>query len=247
MTSYLLVNAKKLLSVLLLPALLNACSKPAPAQTPIAGNPADTSVSMPAGNDRTYLALGDSYTIGQSVDSADRYPAQTTDLLRRKNIQFQSVQFIAATGWTTLNLQSAIAAEKPKGPYAAVSLLIGVNDQYQTGDTTNYRGHFTQLLETAIYLAGNNKQHVFVLSIPDYGVTPFGANYPAAGMQIDEFNAINESVTLQYGIAYINVTGISRDDAGDASMLAYDGLHPSGRQYAQWAAVLEPVMEKGLQ
>ncbi len=134
----------------------------------------------------------------------------------------------------------------PQGPFAAVSLLIGVNDQFQQRDTTGYRGRFTTLLNTAVSLAGNHKNHVFVLSIPDYGVTPFGAGYYGISEQVDAFNAINKEVTDAYGIDYIDVTIISRNDAGNAAMLAPDGLHPSGSQYAQWAAALAPVMEKRL-
>lgn len=194
-----------------------------------------------------YLALGDSYTIGQSVDSGQRYPAQTASLLFNHNAHFSGIQYIAQTGWTTLNLADAIIRANPHGPYAAVSLLIGVNDQYQTRDTTNYRLRFTNLLTTALTLAGNIKSHVFVLSIPDYGVTPFGGNNKEISDQIDQFNTINKEVTDSYKISYTDVTSISRNDANDASFIAFDGLHPSGKQYAQWAEVLESVMYKALQ
>lgn len=194
----------------------------------------------------SYLALGDSYTIGQSVDPALRFPAQTAALLAGQNVYFSSIQYIATTGWTTINLMDAIALQQPKGPFAAVSLLIGVNDQYQTHDTTNYRSRFTELLNTAISLAGNRRSHVFVLSIPDYGVTPFGGNDKGISEQIDEFNAINKGVTVSYGVSYTDVTTIGRNDAGDASMIAGDGLHPSGKQYAQWAQPLDSAMLKVL-
>ncbi len=195
---------------------------------------------------KTFLALGDSYTIGQSVDSSERFPAQTAALLSVQNIRFSTIQYIARTGWTTLNLKDAINTQQLKGPFDAVTLLIGVNDQYQTHDTANYRNRFTDLLNTSVSLAGNNQQHVFVLSIPDYGVTPFGGNIKDISDQIDQFNTINKDVTNSYGVHYIDVTTISRNNAGDASMIAIDGLHPSGKEYAQWAKALDSVMYETL-
>ena len=206
----------------------------------------DTAGTKATAAARTYLALGDSYTIGQSVDSSDRFPAQTAALLAKQDIPFAPIQYIATTGWTTLNLMDAINVQQPKGPFEAVSLLIGVNDQYQTHDTTNYRSRFTDLLNKAIALAGNRRTHVFVLSIPDYGITPFGNNEKEISDQINEFNAINKDVTISQGISYTDVTTISRNDAGDASMIAYDGLHPSGKQYAQWALALDSMMYEKL-
>ncbi|MBC7589248.1 MAG: SGNH/GDSL hydrolase family protein, partial [Chitinophagaceae bacterium] len=122
---------------------------------------------------KKYLALGDSYTIGQSVNMNERFPAQVTAQLRAAGIKLNEPEYIATTGWTTLNLQASINAQNPQGAYDAVSLLIGVNDQYQTHDTTNYRNNFTQLLNKSVALAGNRKERVFVVSIPDYSVTPF--------------------------------------------------------------------------
>ena len=206
----------------------------------------DTTNTKDTAAAKTYLALGDSYTIGQSVDSSDRFPAQTAALLAKQNIRFAPIQYIATTGWTTLNLMDAINIQQPKGPFEAVSLLIGLNDQYQTHDTTNYRSRFTDLLNKAIALSGNRKTHVFVLSIPDYGVTPFGNNEKEISDQINEFNAINKEVTISQGISYTDVITISRNDAVDASMIAYDGLHPSGKQYAQWALALDSMMYEKL-
>ncbi len=213
-----------------------------PTSDTIAPSPEPTQMSS-----YLYLALGDSYTIGQSVDSSDRFPAQTAAMLINKGINISGIQYIATTGWTTVNLLSAIEKQNPKGPFAAVSLLIGVNDQYQLHDTTGYRLNFTRTLNKAIELAGNNTSRVFVLSIPDYGITPFGGNNKQISEQIDQFNAINKEVTLLYGISYTDVTAISRADANNSSMIAGDGLHPSGKQYAQWAQALEPEMYKALQ
>ncbi len=194
---------------------------------------------------KTFLALGDSYTIGQSVDSSERFPAQAAALLLNQNITIAPITYIAATGWTTISLQNAIELQNPQGLFDIVTLLIGVNDQYQTGDTINYRSRFTDLLNTAISLAVN-KNHVFVISIPDYGVTPFASGKPGVSEQIDLFNTINKEVADSYGVNYTDVTGISRADAGDNTMLAVDGLHPSGKQYAQWIQVLEPSIYKVL-
>ena len=228
--------------VLLFLTAFAACKKsPAVAATSINNVPADTmaqSSNPVETNPQIYLALGDSYTIGESVDSFERFPAQTAALLTNNEIHISGIQYIATTGWTTVNLLSAIDSQNPKGPFTAVSLLIGVNDQYQAHDTIGYRQNFSRVLNRALQLAGNNASHVFVLSIPDYGVTPFGGNNEETSHQIDMFNAINKEITLSYGISYIDVTTISRIDANDMTMIAGDGLHPSGKQYAQWAQAL---------
>ncbi len=194
-----------------------------------------------------YLALGDSYTIGQSVDSSSRFPAQTAAILAAQGLVFSRLDYLAVTGWTTADLMNAIQTRHPKGPYAAVSLLIGVNDQYQRHDTTGYRDRFAELLDSAVSLAGHQTNHVFVLSIPDYGVTPFGGNNSLISEQIDQFNFINKQVAEVYGVHYTDVTGISRGDGANADMVASDGLHPSGKQYTQWAMALAPVMSAALQ
>lgn len=192
---------------------------------------------------KSYLALGDSYTIGQSVDSTDRFPAQTAAILKQQNINIVPLQYIATTGWTTTNLTAAITSVNPKGPFDVVTLLIGVNDQYQNRNINDYAGRFLQLLQTAIQLAGNKANHVFVLSIPDYGVTPFGGNNSTISQQIDAYNAINKQVTQSVtGVNYIDITPASRLAATDKSLIAIDGLHPSGKQYKLWADLLAPQM-----
>ncbi len=207
----------------------------------------DTTVA--ASNAKSYLALGDSYTIGQSVDSAERFPAQTAAILQHKGYNISTIDYIATTGWKTVNLQWAIEDLRTTKMYDVVTLLIGVNDQYLKRDTTDYREHFTNLLQKAIRFARNNNKHVFVLSIPDYGVTPFGAEVKGINIssQIDDFNAINKSVTQLYEVNYTDVTGISRYDAIDSTTLAPDDLHPSGKQYAQWASALADKMWKVLE
>ncbi|CAA9492509.1 MAG: Lysophospholipase L1 and related esterases [uncultured Segetibacter sp.] len=208
----------------------------------------DTSIAIPAAGAK-YLALGDSYTIGQNVHETERFPAQTAQLLRAHNIDVRDPQYIASTGWTTTNLLSGINLQNPARDFDIVTLLIGVNDQYQRRDTTSYRTHFLELLDKAVEFARSKKSRVFVLSIPDYSVTPFVAAEDKAGVskQIDEFNAINKEITLQNGIVYIDITPSTRGAANDTSLIANDGLHLSGKEYAAWAGMLAPLIKKALQ
>jgi len=209
-----------------------------PTVTPVNPTPIPTTFVY-----KSYLALGDSYTIGQSVDSVDRFPTQTATILKQENINIVPLQYIATTGWTTTNLSTAITSVNPRGPFDVVSLLIGVNDQYQNRNINDYGGRFLQLLQTAIQLAGNKPNHVFVLSIPDYGVTPFGGSNSTISQQIDAYNAINKQVTQSIvGVNYIDITPASRLAATDESLIAIDGLHPSGKQYKLWADLLAPKM-----
>jgi lysophospholipase L1-like esterase len=196
-----------------------------------------------------YLALGDSYTIGQSVAVTERFPYLTTVLLRQQNIAIADPEYIATTGWTTEDLLTAIHQQENLGTFDVVSLLIGVNDQYQQLDTAGYRARFAQLLEQAIALAGNRLHRVFVLSIPDYSATPFVAPESKARVhtEIESFNAINKEITRGRNITYIDITTLTRAAATDASLLASDGLHYSGKEHQKWAALLARVMAKSLQ
>lgn len=198
---------------------------------------------------KKYLALGDSYTIGQSVSVQDRFPVQTKEWLRLNGIMIADPEIIATTGWTTQSLQNAINQQNPTGPYDVISLLIGVNDQYQYVDTGTYRTRFTQLLQKSIQLAGNKPAHVFVLSIPDYSVTPFaaGSDTMRIRQEIDEFNTINKQITLQYNCPYLYITDLTREARYDPTLIANDGLHPSGSEYYQWAIRLGPLMKAVLQ
>ncbi len=191
-----------------------------------------------------YLALGDSYTIGESVDSAERWPVQLADTIGKVTDVTIDVEIIARTGWTTGDLISTIDEKFPAGPYDLVSLLIGVNNQYQGRDTAEYRNEFVDLLQTAIKLAGNNSGNVLVLSIPDYGVTPFAVNKDPEKIarEIDAFNAINLEETLKTEASYVNVTPVSRMAADDSTLIAKDGLHPSGKMYSEWVKLAVPVV-----
>jgi lysophospholipase L1-like esterase len=204
---------------------------------------------VPADRPKTYLALGDSYTIGQSVDYSQRFPIQTRAWLNQQGINMYDPKFIAVTGWSTVALQQAITVENPVGPFDVVSLLIGVNDQYQGLDTTGYRTRFGQLLQKAVSLAGNRASHVFVLSIPDYSVTPFARSSDTARIrkQIDEFNQINRQITQSANVPYLDITPSSREARYNLSLIASDSLHFSGIEYAKWAERLGMMMKSVLQ
>lgn len=182
-----------------------------------------------------FLALGDSYTIGESVHEAERWPSILIDSLRERNLKCEAPKIIAVTGWRTDNLRDAIAKENLREEYTLVSLLIGVNNFYQGKSVENYKPEFEQLLKTAIALSGGNTTHVFVVSIPDYGYTPFGqANMETISKGIDAFNEANRIITERLGVKYINITDISRRGLKEPDLVASDGLHPSGKMYALW-------------
>jgi lysophospholipase L1-like esterase len=216
---------------------------PAPVIIPVDTTKKDT---VPAAVSISYMALGDSYTIGQGVAPADRFPVQLAKMLTDTGIKLNSPDIIATTGWTTTSLLNAIASAKPNPGYGIVTLLIGVNDQYQYHDTTGYRDRFAQCLQKAIDLAQGIKKHVFVVSIPDYSVTPFGGNSMQIANEIDVYNKINLEVTRQFSISYTDVTVISRAVKNDPGMVAPDGLHPSGKQYYLWALKLSGVIQQQL-
>ncbi|MGB4776556.1 MAG: SGNH/GDSL hydrolase family protein [Daejeonella sp.] len=198
----------------------------------------------------TYLALGDSYTIGEAVEQQKSFPYQLTEQLKSKGLSIAAPKIIAKTGWTTDELQNAIKAENIKTDFDFVTLLIGVNNQYRGYSQTTYRKEFKELLQTAIFFAGNNKYHVFVVSIPDWGLTPFaaqnGRNAATVAQEINAFNAINKEETLALGISYTDITPASRNAAVDRELIAPDGLHPSGKMYLDWAVNVAPAVVKGL-
>ena len=186
-----------------------------------------------------YLALGDSYTIGQSVDLNQNFPHQLVDSLKLQGISIDNLETIARTGWTTDNLQNAITQANPQGPYDLVTLLIGVNNQYRGYDTSAYVKEFEELLQQSIKFAGNNISHVFVLSIPDYGCTPFGAsNKEKIGKEIDLYNAIALKICAKYKVQFFDITPISRQASNHPELVASDGLHPSALMYSQWIKLI---------
>lgn len=193
-----------------------------------------------------YLALGDSYTIGETLAENERYPNILVEKLKADQLDIQELRIIATTGWTTTNLKEAIEKENPSADQDLVSLLIGVNNQYQGKEIGLYEKEFEELLKTAIRLAKNNSKRVFVVSIPDYGVTPFAAqkNSMEIAQEIDIYNAIAEGICEKYGVAYFDITPISKRAKDDLTLLANDQLHPSGKMYALWVTHMAEGVRK---
>ena len=187
-----------------------------------------------------YLALGDSYTIGESIAPSGRWPQQLYDSLANRGYQTETLKIIAQTGWRTDNLMQAIENANLTTDYNLVSLLIGVNNQFQGGSIETYEDEFEELLLTAIELAGGNKSNVFVLSIPDYGYTPFGEkrNSSVISEEIEEFNRVNKNITEYFGITYYNITPISQLGLSNPELVAGDGLHPSEKMYTEWVNLI---------
>jgi len=232
---------KTLQIVLITLTALAGCNKPNTAA--ITNPPAGNTTTMTA-DSLSYLALGDSYTIGEAEPLTQSFPYQLADSLKVRSFSVEPPAIIATTGWTTDDLIGAIATSGITGrKFDFVTLLIGVNDQYQGLSQSNYTIKFAQVLNTAISLAGGNTNRVFVLSIPDYGVTPFANGQDdVIGPQIDQFNAINKAISLKAGVNYLDITAISRQAATDTSLIAPDGLHPSAKMYAMWVNLLAPMV-----
>ena len=190
-----------------------------------------------------HLALGDSYTIGERVSLKYRWPNQLAKLLEAEAIQTE-VTIVARTGWTVKELWDGIQADPPEVTYDLVTLLIGVNDQYRGYPVDGYRADFRFMLGKAIEYAGGNPNHVVVLSIPDWGFTPFAATreIEPISQQIDEFNAVNLEETKSTGAHYVDVTLISRMGMDDFELIAGDRLHPSGKMYTIWAEKTLPIV-----
>ncbi len=197
-----------------------------------------------------YLALGDSYTIGESVAPDDRWPVLLTRLLNDQVTPLANPQILAKTGWSTDELLNAIDSSALQPPYALVSLLIGVNNQYRGRDTDNYRDEFSELLRFAIRMAGQRPDRVLVVSIPDWGVTPMarkeGRDPQRIGAEIDAYNSMAHRAAEAAGARFVNITGVSRECGDDPLMLAEDGLHPSAAQYARWLPLILAAAQKCL-
>lgn len=193
----------------------------------------------------TFLALGDSYTIGESVAESGRWPVQLAEKLKGKGYTCEPPKIIATTGWRTDDLKKAILEAKPTHNYNLVSLLIGVNNYYQGKSAESYAPEFEELLQMAIQFADGKKENVFVVSIPDYGFTSFGLEKKEQITQgIDAFNAVNKSITEKYGIKYINITNISRRGLAEPALVAEDGLHPSAIMYEEWVTKILTVLNR---
>ena len=227
---------------LLLTGLLAACAKPVPpAPSLMPAAPGTTAPAVP------FLALGDSYTIGEGAAPADRWPVQLAALTKAHPPLVAAPDIIAQTGWTTAELQEAIVASgNHRTDYGLVSLLIGVNNQYRHQPLAQYRTEFGQLLATATAFAGGRAGHVVVLSIPDWGQSPYAS--PDArvriGQEIDQFNAVAKQECERTGIAFVDITPLTRAIAGDPSQFTTDGLHYTGSQMSRWAAAALPVVQQ---
>jgi lysophospholipase L1-like esterase len=196
-----------------------------------------------------FLALGDSYTIGESVPVAERWPVQLADRLRQAEQPVEAPHIVATTGWTTAELQAGIAQSQDtlRETYDLVSLLIGVNNQYRGYDTAIYVAEYEALLQQAVAFAGGKPERVFAVSIPDYGVTPFASGKDAEKIarELDWYNAAAQGICQRYGVIFLNITPISRRAASDPALIADDGLHPSGAMYKAWVdeVLAGPVSE----
>lgn len=195
-----------------------------------------------------YLALGDSYTIGESVADHERWPNQLANLLEEVDIQAE-VTIIARTGWTTDELWQGIQAKEIEPPYDLVSLLIGVNNQYRGYDIDEYREQFIFLLNKSIEYAGGNPSRIIALSIPDWGVTPFaaGRDRKQIAKEINRFNAVSRDESKKAGARYVDIAPGSREATNDISLIAPDGLHPSGKMYSEWARLAYSEALKALE
>lgn len=221
-----MMHVRSLLPIL---ALLTACA-PRTGAGPMTDAPA------------RYLALGDSYTIGEGVAATGRWPVQLAALLRERGVQLDPPEIIARTGWTTDELDAAIDSVGPGGPYDMVSLLIGVNNQYRGRAVDEYRTELRALVQRAIAFAGGRPDRVLVLSIPDWGVTPFaeGRDRARIASELDEYNATKRRVAAELGVRFVDIAPVARARGAEAAMLAPDGLHPSAEMYAEWARLALP-------
>jgi len=181
------------------------------------------------------LALGDSYTIGESVALNQRWPHQFVSELRKLGVIADDPDYIATTGWTTKNLLEGMEVKLTAGKtYNLVSILIGVNNQYQGIDITTYKPDLKLIIKHALDIVDQNPSRVFILSIPDYAYTPFGQGNPTISQEIDAYNAVNRALASKYNITWVDVTPISRKGIENSDLVASDGLHPSSQQYKTW-------------
>ena len=206
------------------------------------GTPERTDAEVDGGPVR-YLALGDSYTIGEAVHPTERWPNQLVETVRADGIALADPEIIATTGWTTADLWNAVEQTGPQGPFGLVSLLIGVNNQYQGSSLQEYEREFTLLLHAALDLSGEPGR-TLVVSIPDWGVMPHaeGRDRSEIARSIDAFNSVARDRSLSRGARWVDITDLSRLAAIRPSLVASDGLHPSGAMYSLWTQRIHPVV-----
>jgi len=203
----------------------------------------DYDINLKKSEQKKYIALGDSYTVGEGVSTEVSFPYLLKDSLEKRGILLHEPLVVAKTGWTTDELNEGINNAEITGKYDLVTLLIGVNNQFRGRDTANYREEFRALLNRAINFSRQNAHGVIVISIPDWGVTPFAINYNPTqiGMEIDIFNNIAREECGKADVEYVNITDISRTKYDGEYLIASDGLHPSGKMYALWVERISPV------
>lgn len=234
-------------------AILGACSKsgpnPEPPSTAVPSPPVVINPPVIQPDSLSYLALGDSYTIGQSVPPEDRFPVIAASLLQQKGFKMKAPDIIARTGWSTADLLYDLTQHSIPNNYQLVTLLIGVNNQFRRLPLTDYETEFRQLLQYSVNRAGGNPKRVIVLSIPDYSVTPFArsSNRSLIASEIDLFNERNRNITAGSGISYINITELSRQAGTDKALLTYDSLHYSKKYYKQVAELVVKLAVDKLQ
>lgn len=190
----------------------------------------------------SYLALGDSYTVGESISKKHTWPKQLVDSLKKRSVFLSEPRIIAKTGWTTDELKTAINDSSLDYPYDWVSLLIGVNNQYRGRDLGEFKLQFESLLSEAIAFSGNRKERVFVISLPDWGSMPFAKDRDPnkIAIEIDNFNQIIYEVCAIENIKFIDITPISRNIYSNPNWIAKDSLHPSKEQYSKWVEKMIP-------
>ena len=192
-----------------------------------------------------YLALGDSYTIGESVGEEERFPAQLFNSEFDYKIEKGEYKIIARTGWTSRNLLDAMEKENlKKGDYNFITLLIGVNNQYQGKPFSQYESELNELIDKAIHLLEGRSDRLIVVSIPDYSVSPFAAssNKTKIAEEIKKYNTFKQETTKSKGARFVYITDLTQNANEDLSLLAFDQLHPSGKSYAQWVSRILPVL-----
>lgn len=194
----------------------------------------------------SYLALGDSYTIGESVIESERWPVQLMLQLQEDGMHIRHPKIIAKTGWRTDELLQAMQEQLDDKKYDLVSVLIGVNNQYQGGELSVYKKELKKILKQAITQGKQGRRSVFVLSIPDYGVTPFGKESDKKNIskEVEAYNKVARGIAKEMDIPFYDITSISKKAAQDLSLLAKDELHPSGKMYALWVEKIYTKIQK---